>query len=201
MSPVAARVPARPLDDPRVRWLLAGASVVVLDVVRAAAWGPVLHARLGWWTVVVWVASTVLLLGVALLVSPLGCVEVRRGVVWLGVAVLLDVVWRMVLVPMGLVWVLPYLGPAVAGLLVCAWLSARRSPVPAYLGAVVTALLVLVLLPWMDGVHPLDLAVLAQRRLLALGLVDVVLLLAVAAGCLVGVGIGRVGREKRARVT
>lgn len=173
---------------------------MVLDVVRAAAWGPVLHAGLGWWTVVIWVASNVLLLGVALLVSPLGWSDLHRCAGWLAAAVLLDAVWRMVLVPMDLVWVVPYLGPAVAGLLVCAWLSVRRSPAPAYLGAVVTALLVLVLLPWMDGVQPFDLAVLEQRRLLALGLVDVVLLLAVAAGCLVGVGIGRVGREGRARV-
>lgn len=93
-----------------------------------------------------WLASGALVLAAALWVSPLAGDDVRRSIGWWAALVVLDAIWRLVLVPMDLLWVEPYLGPALGALAVCALLASRRSPLRSYLGSAVAAGLVLALL-------------------------------------------------------
>jgi len=205
MSPARTHAPARTLDNPLLRWALSGTVVLVLGTARGALWSLLLGevsdtGGFAWWTipgmalVLGWLLSSALVLAAALWVSPLGREEVRRSIGWWVAVVLLDEIWRLVLVPMGLLWVVPYLGPAVAALVVCAWLAARRSPLRSYLGSAVTAGLVLALLNWMSGAQGFSIVLASQHRMLTGFILNAVMLLAVAAGCAVGVGIGRVRR-------
>lgn len=162
MTPAPTRVPARALDKPRLRWALSGTVVLVLGTARGALWGLLLgevsgQVALAFWTVpgvamvLGWLVSGALVLAAALWVSPLAGDDVRRSIGWWAALVALDAIWRLVLVPMDLLWVEPYLGPAVGALAVCAVLASRRSPLRSYLGSALTAGLVLTLLTWTRG--------------------------------------------------
>ena len=154
MTPAPTHVPVRTLDDARLRWALSGVVVLVLGVARGDLWSLVLSevsgtVPLAFGTVpgvamlLGWLASSVLVLAAALWVSPLGGDDVRRSIGWWAALVLLDAIWRLVLVPTDLLWVVPYLGPAVGALAVCTLLAARRSPLRSHLGSAVTTGLVL----------------------------------------------------------
>lgn len=205
MTPASTRVPARTLDDPRLRWALSGIVVLVLGIVRGALWDLLLgevsgQVALAFWTVqgvamvLGWLASGALVLAAALWVSPLAGDDVRRSIGWWAALVVLDAIWRLVLVPMDLLWVEPYLGPALGALAVCAVLASRRSPLRSYLGSALTAGLVLALLTWTRGAPGSSIFFASQHRMLAESVFNAAVLLAVAAGCAVGVGLGRVRR-------
>lgn len=96
-----------------MRWALSGVVVLVLGLVRGALWSlfldvvpgvGVFAGRVvpGVGMILGWVVSGALVLAVALWVSPLGRDEVRRCAAWLVALVLLDSVWRLVLLPLGL---------------------------------------------------------------------------------------------------
>ncbi|WP_347711912.1 hypothetical protein [Olsenella uli] len=205
MTPAPTRVPARALDEPRLRWALSGTVVLVLGTARGALWSLLLgevsgQVALAFWTVpgvamvLGWLVSGALVLAAALWVSPLAGDDVRRSIGWWAALVALDAIWRLVLVPMDLLWVEPYLGPAVGALAVCAVLASRRSPLRSYLGSALTAGLVLTLLTWTRGAPGFSVFFAGRHRMLAESIFNAAVLLAVAAGCLVGERIGRVRR-------